>query len=96
MFSDYNAISFQTDHDTSLNQETTTLTICREFIYQPIVPDNAPTCLSWTELVVSTKISKAKVQKQLLNNINGTITGGLWAIMVSRRNLIFGNPLHIF
>lgn len=50
---------------------------------EPISPENAPSVLSWRDLVVTTKVSKAKVQKQLLNNLSGSITGGLWAIMGS-------------
>lgn len=42
---------------------------------------STPATLTWSDLVVSTKIAKSKLQKQLLNNINGTINGGLWAIM---------------
>jgi ABC-type molybdenum transport system ATPase subunit/photorepair protein PhrA len=51
--------------------------------FEPIIPSDAPAVLSWKELVVSTKVSKSKVQKQLLNNLSGCITGGLWAIMGS-------------
>jgi ABC-type molybdenum transport system ATPase subunit/photorepair protein PhrA len=51
--------------------------------YASLAPENSPCALSWKDLVVTTKVSKAKVQKQLLNNLNGSITGGLWAIMGS-------------
>lgn len=52
-------------------------------LYRPIRPETAPVTLTWKDLVVTTKVSKSKVQKQLLNNISGSITGGLWAIMGS-------------
>eukprot|EP00595_Chromulina_sp_UTEXLB2642_P001674 CAMPEP_0196765552 /NCGR_PEP_ID=MMETSP1095-20130614/9544_1 /TAXON_ID=96789 ORGANISM="Chromulina nebulosa, Strain UTEXLB2642" /NCGR_SAMPLE_ID=MMETSP1095 /ASSEMBLY_ACC=CAM_ASM_000446 /LENGTH=351 /DNA_ID=CAMNT_0042123797 /DNA_START=17 /DNA_END=1069 /DNA_ORIENTATION=+ len=51
--------------------------------YRPITPDNAPVSLSWRNLIVATKSNKAKVQKQLLNNLSGNITGGFWSIMGS-------------
>lgn len=49
--------------------------------YNPVSPENSPAVLTWTDLVVTTKLSKSKVEKQLLNNLNGSITGGLWAVM---------------
>eukprot|EP01035_Chromulina_nebulosa_P019214 gene19214-25065_t len=51
--------------------------------YRPITPENAPVSLSWRNLIVATKSNKAKVQKQLLNNLSGNITGGFWSIMGS-------------
>ena len=51
--------------------------------FEPIIPKDAPAVLSWRDLVVATKASKSKVKKQLLNNLSGSITGGLWGIMGS-------------
>ena len=50
----------------------------RAMTFTPAAPDNSPTMLTFTGLSVSTKSSPKKV---LLNNINGSITGGLWGIM---------------
>lgn len=61
-------------------------------VYAPTCPDNAPAVLTFSNLTVTTKrggsFTMTKKKKQLLNNISGSISGGLWAIMgeyVSRR-----------
>lgn len=48
--------------------------------YKAISPSNAPVALSWKNLSIKTK-PKNGVTKTLLNNVSGTITGGLWGIM---------------
>lgn len=98
MNTDYAAISSETDQKSHYLHQNAISVSVDDISYQPITPDNAPTCLSWAELLVSTKESKGKAQKKLLNKINGAITGGLWAIMVLasfylyelRKNVIFG------
>jgi len=47
-------------------------------VYTPTIPENSPVVLSFSNLTVS-KIGGNK--KKLLNNISGSITGGMWAIM---------------
>ena len=42
-------------------------------------PENAPSILAWKDMTVS--VGQGEGRKLLLNNISGTITGGLWAIM---------------
>ncbi len=46
--------------------------------FTPTAPDNAPTVLSFSNLIVTTKTEPPKI---LLNNVSGNIIGGLWAIM---------------
>ena len=53
--------------------------------FTPWVPDNAPTIVTWENMIVSTKTNPKKI---LLNNVTGQITGGFWAIMGSSG----GNP----
>jgi len=56
--------------------------------YAPISPPNAPVVMTWSGVSVLT-ISRLQIgrgfkwseEKPLLNNISGTITGGLWGIM---------------
>jgi hypothetical protein len=80
----------------SIEVETSSTEERGDYHYASFAPENSPCVLSWKDLVVTTKakvqkqllngsITKAKVfvQKQLLNNLNGSITGGLWAIMGS-------------
>jgi len=43
--------------------------------------EEEPTILSWSNLTVSTR--KSGITKHLLDDVNGTISGGLWAIMGS-------------
>ncbi len=50
--------------------------------YESIDPSNAPACLSWSNLIVSTN-PRGKEPKYLLKCVSGQITGGLWAIMGS-------------
>ena len=56
--------------------------------FTPITPDSAPVVMTWSAVSVFTvkrlQISqgfKWSQEKALLNNISGTITGGLWGIM---------------
>eukprot|EP01042_Synura_sphagnicola_P010020 gene10020-12870_t len=46
--------------------------------YSPAAPDNSPTVLTFSNIVVTTH---KKPHKVLLNNVSGSITGGFWAIM---------------
>lgn len=41
----------------------------------------APAVLTWCNLVVSTKPKRGKPIKNILNDIKGCISGGLWGIM---------------
>ena len=50
----------------------------RSMTFSPLVPENTPIILSWSNMTVSTKKEPRKV---LLDNISGSITGGFWAIM---------------
>jgi ABC-type bacteriocin/lantibiotic exporter with double-glycine peptidase domain len=50
----------------------------RQYTYSPSVPNNSPSVLTFTDIVVSTKKYPSKT---LLNNISGSITGGFWAIL---------------
>ncbi|KAI2502277.1 ABC transporter [Fragilaria crotonensis] len=47
--------------------------------YAPKCPDNAPVVLTFLDLTVTKRGGSKK--KKLLNNISGSMTGGLWAIM---------------
>jgi len=47
--------------------------------FSPLSPAGAPVVLAWKDLVV--KVKKGGKEKNLLNNISGSITGGFWAIM---------------
>jgi len=51
----------------------------RSFTFRPVGPPTAPVVLSWKNLLVT--VTKKGVTKTLLNNINGSINGGFWAIM---------------
>lgn len=46
--------------------------------YTPVQPDNAPAVLTFSKLTVS---KRGGNKKKLINNVSGSITGGLWAIM---------------
>lgn len=50
----------------------------RSMTFSPYVPENSPIVLSWSNMTVTTKKEPRKI---LLDNISGSITGGLWAIM---------------
>lgn len=50
----------------------------RSMTFSPLVPENTPIILSWSNMTVSTKKEPKKI---LLDNISGSITGGFWAIM---------------
>ena len=52
----------------------------RAFSFSPEAPVNAPVVLVWKDLTVRTRTQPPKT---LLHNINGSITGGFWAIMGS-------------
>jgi hypothetical protein len=43
--------------------------------FTPWVPDNAPTIVTWENMIVSTKTNPKKI---LLNDVTGQITGGFW------------------
>lgn len=47
--------------------------------YAPIVPPNAPVRLTWKNLTIRSK--KNPSMSPIINNISGSISGGLWAIM---------------
>ena len=47
-------------------------------VYWPICPDDAPAVLTFSDITVT---KKGGNKKKLLNNISGSISGGLWAIM---------------
>lgn len=51
--------------------------------FAPVAPTNAPTVLTFSNLKVTTRQANVDARKVLLNNISGSITGGLWAIMGS-------------
>ena len=51
----------------------------KEFVTTP--NPNAPVVISWKDVVVTTKLSGTGEEMVLINNISGSITGGLWAIM---------------
>jgi hypothetical protein len=57
----------------------------RTQIYTPTCPDNAPAVLTFSNVTVTKRGSN---KKKLLNNVSGSLTGGLWAIM--------GEPFGIF
>ena len=62
--------------------------------YQAIAPANSPAVLAWQNLTITTKVKKAGTKpKVLLNNLTGTITGGVWAIMGSSGS---GTPNALF
>lgn len=50
----------------------------RTQIYTPACPDNAPAVLTFSNLIVT---KRGGNKKKLLNNVSGSLTGGLWAIM---------------
>jgi hypothetical protein len=47
-------------------------------VYAPTCPDNAPAVLTFSDITVT---KRGGNKKKLLNNISGSISGGLWAIM---------------
>lgn len=47
-------------------------------VYIPTCPDNAPAVLTFSDITV---MKRGGNKKKLLNNISGSISGGLWAIM---------------
>jgi len=49
--------------------------------YAPVCPSNAPVVMSWSNLTVT--VGAKPNETQLLKNLNGQITGGVWAIMGS-------------
>ena len=62
--------------------------------FTAVTPADAPAVLTWNNLSVSTKPSRGKLPKSIINNINGAITGGLWGIMGASGNHFF--LIHIF
>jgi hypothetical protein len=50
----------------------------RPHVYTPECPDNAPAVLTFSNLTVT---KRGGNKKKLLNNVSGSMTGGLWAIM---------------
>jgi ABC-type multidrug transport system ATPase subunit len=50
----------------------------RAMTFSPLVQENAPIILSWSNMTVTTR---KEPKKTLLDNISGSITGGFWAIM---------------
>lgn len=51
--------------------------------YEAIIPANAPVTLTWNNLTVKTRPMVSKDQKTLIDELNGSITGGFWAVMGS-------------
>ena len=51
----------------------------RAYTFSPPLFNNSPTILAWKDLTVAVNVKTQR--KVLLNSINGTITGGFWAIM---------------
>jgi hypothetical protein len=52
--------------------------------YDAVVPERSPAVLSWENLTITAKAKKAGAEpKILLNDLTGTVTGGVWAIMGS-------------
>ena len=49
--------------------------------FSAIAPADAPAVLTWSNLSVATKPARGREPKQIINNINGCISGGLWGIM---------------
>jgi len=47
-------------------------------VYTPACPDNAPAVITFSNIMVR---KRGGNKKKLLDNISGSITGGLWAIM---------------
>ncbi len=50
----------------------------RSMTFSPETPENSPSVLTFENISVATK---TKPVKQLLRGLNGSITGGFWAIM---------------
>jgi ABC-type molybdenum transport system ATPase subunit/photorepair protein PhrA len=50
----------------------------RAMTFSPLIQENAPIILSWSNMTVTTR---KEPKKTLLDNISGSITGGFWAIM---------------
>ena len=50
-------------------------------VFSAIAPEDAPAVLTWNNVSVSTKPARGKVVKNIINNVNGCISGGLWGIM---------------
>ena len=48
--------------------------------YKPSLA-KAPAVLTWKDLTVTAQIKNSKEPKVLINGVNGSITGGMWAIM---------------
>lgn len=52
--------------------------------YDAVIPERSPAVLSWENLTITAKAKqKGGETKILLNNLTGTVTGGVWAIMGS-------------
>lgn len=52
----------------------------RAMTFTPTNPDNSPTVLTFSDLIVTTRVKNSKT---LLKTLSGNITGGMWAIMGS-------------
>lgn len=50
-------------------------------VFSAIAPADAPAVLTWNNLSVATKPARGREPKQIINNVNGCISGGLWGIM---------------
>ena len=50
-------------------------------MFSAVAPSDAPAVLTWNNVSVSTKPARGKEPKNIINNINGCISGGLWGIM---------------
>jgi len=49
--------------------------------YAPSVQEKTPAVLTWADLSVTAKLKGSSEPKVLINHVNGTINGGMWAIM---------------
>jgi len=70
------------DKNVSAKEETDAEDPSTPVVYYPTCPDNAPAVLTFSDISV---MKRGGNKKKLLNNISGSISGGLWAIMGKQR-----------
>lgn len=73
------------ENEESKTQSESNEATSRTQIYTPARPDDAPAVLTFSNVIVT---KRGGNKKKLLNNVSGSLTGGLWAIM--------GEPFVIF
>jgi hypothetical protein len=73
------------ENEESKTQSESNEATSRTQIYTPTCPDDAPAVLTFSSVIVT---KRGGNKKKLLNNVSGSLTGGLWAIM--------GEPFGIF